>query len=376
MTTLPTGLYIHFPWCVQKCPYCDFNSHPVRGQIPESDYIDRLLTDLDADLAATSIAGLETIFIGGGTPSLCSGTGISTLLNGVRERVGLAPGAEITLEANPGTVDRVHFSQYRDAGVNRLSIGAQSFDASQLIRLGRIHDAEDTERAMETARRAGFDNINIDLMHGLPDQKPEGACADLEVAFTLAPEHVSWYQLTIEPKTIFAERPPILPVDATLAEIEDRGLTLLADHGYQRYEVSAFAQAGRGSTHNQNYWAFGDYLGIGAGAHGKVSSQDGQCILRVEKPSQPRLYLRTPVPQLRSARPVPPAERAAEFMMNALRMTDGVEEELFNARTGLALSEVAEPLAELRANGLMQPRRLALTGLGMRHLDSVVQRFL
>jgi oxygen-independent coproporphyrinogen-3 oxidase len=371
---------VHFPWCVAKCPYCDFNSHPVTGEIPEPAYIEQVLGDLRFDLRAAEKRSsrnqtVSTIFIGGGTPSLCSGEGVRRLLDGIRDMVALDEDIEITLEANPGTVDAEHFAQYRSAGVNRLSIGAQSFQADKLDRLGRIHNPDEIHQAVSTARSVGFERLNLDLMYGLPDQRVEDALSDLAAALALAPGHVSWYQLTIEPKTVFAQQPPILPADPVLAEIEAQGLTTLEDAGYRRYEVSAFAGDSQQCRHNVNYWRFGDYLGVGAGAHGKRSFPDFNSIQRTTKPSQPRLYLGSEVPQLCSTLEITDPQRPVEFMMNALRLRHGVEESVFEQRTGLPLTRIAQTVSTLRADELMHPSRLALTDRGFRFLDSVVARF-
>ncbi len=376
MQAPPLGLYVHFPWCVRKCPYCDFNSHPVTGRIPESAYIEQLLEDLRCDPGVTEDACVSSIFIGGGTPSLCSGQGVRRLLDGIGAIVALDENIEITLEANPGTVDAEHFAGYRDAGVNRLSIGAQSFQSDKLDRLGRIHDSDDIHRAVAVARRVGFERLNIDLMHGLPDQSVDDALADLSAALALEPEHLSWYQLTIEPKTVFARQPPILPADAVLAAIEAQGFSLLQDAGYERYEISAFARGGEHCRHNVNYWQFGDYLGIGAGAHGQRSNARRKSIQRTTRPSQPRLYLSSDPRQLCNTLEIEEHQLPVEFMMNALRLTRGVPEPLFEQRTGIPLEQVADVLDMLRADALMQPSRLALTDHGFRFLDSVVARFM
>ena len=375
MRAPPLGLYVHFPWCVRKCPYCDFNSHPVTGRIPESTYIGQLLEDLRCDPGVTEDACVSSVFIGGGTPSLCSGQGVRRLLDGIGAIVALDENVEITLEANPGTVDAEHFACYRDAGVNRLSIGAQSFQSDKLDRLGRIHDPQDIHRAVAVARSVGFERLNIDLMHGLPNQSVDDALADLSAALALEPEHLSWYQLTIEPKTVFARQPPILPADAVLAAIEAQGFSMLEDAGYERYEVSAFARAGQQCRHNVNYWQFGDYLGIGAGAHGKRSNVRRTSIARTTRPSQPRLYLSCDPRQLCNTLEIEEHQLPLEFMMNALRLTRGVPEPLFEQRTGLPLGQVADTLDALRADALMHPSRLALTDHGFRFLDSVVARF-
>lgn len=267
---IPLSLYLHFPWCVRKCPYCDFNSHVLRGEVPEDDYIDALLRDLDFELALQSESRpLLSIFMGGGTPSLFSGRAMKRVLGEVQKRLAFADDIEITLESNPGTVDEAHFAGYREAGINRLSIGVQSLDADRLKALGRIHDPAQARRAVEIARRSGFSNINLDMMYALPQQTLEQAKTDLQGLMDLAPDHISYYQLTLEPNTEFAARPPPLPDDDTAWAMQEHGQQLLASQGYAQYEVSAYAQAGRQSRHNLNYWRFGDYLGIGAGAHGK-----------------------------------------------------------------------------------------------------------
>ncbi len=330
---IPLSLYIHFPWCARKCPYCDFNSHESQNPIPFPQYVNTLVTDLDRDLAkAPTISKghqLVSIFMGGGTPSLCPDTEINRLLEAVRQRLDTTD-SEVTLEANPGTFDQAQFSGYYQAGVNRISIGAQSFSSEALKRLGRIHDAEEISRAFEGARAAGFERINLDLMHGLPGQSLEHAMLDLDKAIALAPEHISWYQLTIEPNTVFHKRPPTLPLDDTLADIASEGLEKLDKAGYSQYETSAYARENERARHNVNYWEFGDYLGIGAGAHGKVTRETG--IVRSSKTRVPADYLQAPRVIERT---VGPEELTLEFLMNALRLTAGFEVVLFEQRTGL-----------------------------------------
>ncbi len=383
----PLALYVHFPWCVRKCPYCDFNSHPLAadGDLPEQAYITQLLADLAADVAWAGTRPLHSIFMGGGTPSLISGAGITRLLQGIAALLPLTSDTEITLEANPGTLDTENFFAYRQAGVNRLSIGVQSFQAEKLKALGRIHDPAAAHTAAALAQQAGFTRINLDLMHGLPGQSVADAMADLSTAIKLGVEHISWYQLTLEPKTEFARRPPALPEEEVLAGIESAGLALLATAGYQRYEVSAYAQPGAMAKHNLNYWQFGDYLGIGAGAMGKLSFLDAAGNLnlyRTSKPSQPRLYQQTSATALRQQQAVPPAQRTGEFMLNALRLQQGFPLALFGARTGLPLSSIASELAQLQAEGLVVQQQLqgdtwlVLTPLGQRFLDTLVSRFL
>ena len=371
----PLSLYVHFPWCVRKCPYCDFNSHPAKGPIPEHEYVAQMLRDFDNDKALTARRTIDTIFIGGGTPSLISGRAIAVLLDGIRARSRVAGDAEVTLEANPGAVDEANFIEYRRAGVNRLSIGAQSFDDRHLRALGRIHEPQDIERAFAAAIRAGFERVNLDLMHGLPGQSARSARRDLSRAIALGASHVSWYQLTIEPRTEFALRPPTLPDEDTLADIEAAGFELLEAAGFERYEVSAFAQAGERAGHNVNYWTFGDYVGIGAGAHGKVTL-DTQHVVRTTKPLAPSRYLNTDARGLREHASVARDALPGEFMLNALRLIDGVEPSLFEARTGCSL-DLVEPIWRKQCElGLMRADRLAVTATGLRYLDSVVSTFL
>ncbi len=283
----PLSLYVHVPWCVRKCPYCDFNSHQKTGELPEAEYVDALVADALADLPGVQGRALQSIFIGGGTPSLFSAQAYERLFTELQRHIGFAPDIEITLEANPGTAERARFADYRRAGINRLSIGIQSFDPHQLQQLGRIHDDADAHKAIDFARAAGFDNVNLDLMYGLQDQTPAGALADLRAALEHAPTHLSWYQLTIEPNTELFKRPPPLPEEDTLIDIQEAGLALLGTHGFERYEISAFAQPGRQARHNLKYWRFGDYLGIGAGAHGKLSWPARDESLRTRKKRQP-----------------------------------------------------------------------------------------
>ena len=370
--TSPLGLYIHIPWCVRKCPYCDFNSHRAPQTLPEADYVDALLRDLAVQAERVAGRTLETVFIGGGTPSLFSGRAIGELLAGAARLLPLAPDAEITLEANPGTAEAGRFADYRAAGVNRLSIGVQSLDDASLRALGRIHDQTQALAAVDMARRAGFDNLNLDLMYGLPRQTPEAALADLEALIGLGPEHLSWYQLTLEPNTLFHHDPPPLPDDDTLGEMMEAGLERLSGAGFVQYEVSAHARPGRQARHNLNYWRFGDYLGIGAGAHAKLTAADGT-VRRYARPRHPRDYLADPVAP-GSERRLSPEELPIEFFLNALRLSEGVPAALFEARTGLPLAVVADRLAEARARGLLapDPERLRPTPLGQRFLNDLL----
>ena len=374
-TTSPapgTGLYVHFPWCVRKCPYCDFNSHPLNGTLDEVGYLGALRQDLRATLSED--ARIASVFFGGGTPSLFSPHAFATLLDDIGTL--LVVDAEITMEANPGTTEHHDLAGYRAAGINRLSLGAQSFADDQLRRLGRIHAATDTVTSFAKARAAGFANINLDLMYGLPQQTADAALADLQCALELAPEHISWYQLTIEPRTEFAQRPPILATESAIEDMESQGREILAAAGYQRYEVSAYAQPDRASRHNLNYWSFGDYFGVGAGAHGKLLVRDADDrVVRTRKARQPRLYMKDPTATIRE--PVDQAELVFEFMLNALRLREGVSFECFTDRTGLDPQVALQPTwSELAALGLVEPEKIAATALGYRYLDSVVQRFL
>jgi oxygen-independent coproporphyrinogen-3 oxidase len=370
------GLYVHLPWCERKCPYCDFNSHESAA-IPEGNYVAALLRDLEGEAQRAAGRTVGTVFIGGGTPSLFSADAIARLLEGVAQRLNLAREAEITLEANPGSADMAKFAAFRAAGVNRLSLGIQSFDDARLAALGRIHDSATALAAVDAARRAGFDNINLDLMHGLPGQSAAGGLADLKQAIALAPEHLSWYQLTIEPNTAFYRRPPELPLEDTLETLEHEGHALLEDAAYRRYEVSAFARPGRECRHNLNYWRFGDYLAIGAGAHGKLGVGPG-AILRYAKLRQPQSYLNAAAGAMQGeARHITGEELAGEFMLNALRLTAGVPRASFSERTGLPWSQVAGRVDALVDRGLLaaDTRQLRTTELGLRFLDSVVGSF-
>ncbi|MBY4676422.1 radical SAM family heme chaperone HemW [Marinobacterium arenosum] len=376
MTLPPLSLYIHIPWCVRKCPYCDFNSHAVRDELPEAEYVAALLADLDDETTAAAGREVASIFIGGGTPSLFSADSIADILRGVAARVPLAADAEITMEANPGTFEQERFAGFRAAGINRLSLGVQSFDDACLKALGRIHCAADAETAFRRAREIGFDNINIDLMHGLPGQTIELARGDLLKGLELAPDHLSWYQLTIEPNTEFHARPPSLPIDDTLWEIQQMGGELLAAQGYRQYEVSAYARDGRQAAHNLNYWQFGDYIGIGAGAHGKLTCADGR-IMRRWKQRQPKAYL-NPLSRLGGEQPVAVEELPFEFMMNVLRLTDGVPANLFSQRTGQPLSIIEPLLDQARRRGLLldDPARLQPTDQGRLFLNDLLGLFL
>ncbi|MBI4807689.1 MAG: oxygen-independent coproporphyrinogen III oxidase-like protein [Nitrosomonadales bacterium] len=373
----PLSLYIHIPWCVRKCPYCDFNSHEARGAIPESEYVAALVRDLELALPQMWGRKFYSVFFGGGTPSLLSGESVAEILRQVRMLLPLDHNAEITLEANPGTVEAERFAAYRDAGVNRLSLGIQSFNDAHLQALGRIHTAEEAKRAIEIAQQH-FDNINLDLMYALPLQSLEQALQDVQTALSFAPQHLSCYHLTLEPNTLFAHRPPSLPDDDTSSEMQQRIEELLAAHDYVHYETSAFAQSKKQSRHNLNYWQFGDYLGIGAGAHSKLSFHDK--VLRQARYKQPQAYLDavmqgTPVQEERE---VTPADLAFEFMMNALRLNAGFDSALFQERTGLPLLVIRSELEEAEKRGLLVRERqcIAPTEMGQRFLNDLLEIFL
>jgi oxygen-independent coproporphyrinogen-3 oxidase len=374
----PLSLYVHFPWCVEKCPYCDFNSHPARQAPDQAAYVDALLCDLDQELPLVAGRPVQTIFMGGGTPSLFEPAQIDRLLRGIAERLPLADEAEITLEANPGTVEAGRFAVYREAGVNRLSIGVQSLDAHMLQALGRIHGPAEAVAAARAAREAGFDTFNLDLMFGLPQQSLAQALADLEQALALCPPHLSWYQLTLEPNTAFAHRPPPLPDDDLLWDMQEAGQALLAGTGLQQYEVSAYARPGHRCRHNLNYWSFGDYLGIGAGAHGKLTLSDGR-IQRRWKQRHPQAYLAAAdgASLISGARWLAAEDLPVEFMMNALRLNEGVAAALYPANTGRSLDELAPLLQRARSRGLLQPDpgRLAPSALGQRFLNDLLALF-
>ncbi|HEY8585784.1 MAG TPA: radical SAM family heme chaperone HemW [Rhodanobacter sp.] len=381
----PLSLYIHMPWCVKKCPYCDFNSHGLRAQPPPyAEYIDDLLADLDADrrdfAAALQGRPIISIFFGGGTPSLFSPELIDRLLDGVRSRLPLAPEAEITLETNPGTVEHGRFDGYLAAGVNRISFGVQSFDDDKLHRLGRIHSAAEAEAAVKSAQDAGYTNINLDLMYALPNQLLDGALADVERALALQPSHLSHYQLTLEPNTVFAANPPPLPDDDHAWAMQEACEARLAAAGYGQYEISAYAKPGRRCAHNLNYWQFGDYLGIGAGAHGKLTDAAAGTVHRRWKTRSPRAY------QAANGGPdriggdgtVGAAELPFEYMLNALRLVDGVPHSAFTERTGLPAATIANALTTARQRGWLHddPQRLHTTALGQRFLNDVISTFL
>ena len=374
---IPLSLYVHIPWCVRKCPYCDFNSHAQREPIDEDRYVQALLADLDHELRRGPLPELQSVFIGGGTPSLFSGATVGRLLDGIAFRLRLAEGAEITLEANPGTAEADRFADYCTAGVNRLSIGVQSLDDACLAALGRIHSADEAIAAYRLARSAGFDNVNLDLMYGLPGQDIAGALRDLDSLISLGPDHVSWYQLTLEPNTLFYQRPPVLPDDDSLADMMEAGQVMLADAALQQYEISAYAGVGRQARHNLNYWQFGDYLGIGAGAHGKLTSTGCQ-VRRTMKRRHPLAYVDDIAGgAVQSEYRVTEDELPVEFFLNALRLTEGVSAASFVQRTGLPLASIAPALDQARARGLLGNDRaqIAPTALGQRYLNDLLALF-
>lgn len=373
----PLTLYVHTPWCVRKCPYCDFNSHTAPQTIPEEDYLAALLADLDADLATPETRPLEAIFIGGGTPSLMSPGFYEQLFEALAHRLDLSRLSEITMEANPGTVEEARFTGFRRAGINRLSLGVQSFDPQHLHRLGRIHDGDDATRAVTAAQAAGFERINLDLMHGLPQQTPEQAVADLEAALAFGTGHISWYQLTIEPNTVFHSHPPTLPDEDTLAAIQEAGEARLRGHGLQRYEISAWSHPGDECRHNLNYWRFGDYLAIGAGAHGKLTDPGEDRIRRYWKTRRPEDYLNRIGSRTAGRQDLEHGERPLDFLLNALRLSGGVPADSFPVRTGLPLNAISEELQQLRTRGLLVPEddRLAVTEQGERFLNDVLEAF-
>ncbi|HEV7490272.1 MAG TPA: radical SAM family heme chaperone HemW [Rhodanobacteraceae bacterium] len=384
MMAPPLSLYVHIPWCVKKCPYCDFNSHAREGALPVDAYIDALLADLDSDLRrfGDAIAGREivSVFFGGGTPSLFAPDEIARIIDGVAQRLTLRDAIEITLETNPGTVEHGRFDEYRRAGVSRISFGVQSFDDEKLRRLGRIHSAAEAERAIKSAQDAGYDNMNLDLMYALPEQTLDGALSDVQRAIALEPAHISHYQLTLEPNTLFAAKPPPLPDIDTAWDMQDMCQQRLAAAGYVQYEVSAYAREGRRCAHNLNYWAFGDYLGIGAGAHGKISDAASGTVTRTTKVKLPRGYLERAVraDSFGSFDPVAPAQLPFEFMLNALRLNEGTSISEFEERTGVSRDALAGPLAGARERDWIEPdsRLLRPTESGRRFLNDLIGLFL
>ena len=376
----PLSLYIHIPWCVKKCPYCDFNSHELKDTLPEKQYIEALLTDLDQQLARVWGRSIQTIFIGGGTPSLFSAEAMNQLLSGLRARLNFPPTIEITLEANPGTVEQTRFEDFFSIGINRISIGVQSFNNQHLKQLGRIHSAREAIKAIEIAHKAGFNRINIDLMYGLPGQSAGEALGDLQCAFALSPDHISHYQLTIEPNTLFHHQPPLLPDDEQLADIEEACREQLEIHDFQRYEISAFAKAGQECQHNVNYWQFGDYIGIGAGAHGKITHGAEQAIHRNWMIKNPRDYLNATeqAQRLSGTRQLSEKETSFEFLLNAFRLIGGFDTELFKLHCGLPISSVEKGLQLAEQKDLINwgLKEIQPTKLGLQYLNNLTEIFL
>lgn len=383
LTTPPLSLYIHIPWCVEKCPYCDFNSHGLKSDLPEQAYVLALIADLDKDLEKFSLANkkLHSIFIGGGTPSLFSSKAIADILAAVKQRFIIDEQSfEVTLEANPGTVEADKFIGFAKAGVTRLSIGVQSFASDKLIKLGRIHDSDQAKRAAELAKTSGIKSYNLDLMHGLPSQSLEHALDDLKTAIALAPDHISWYQLTIEPNTAFHSKPPTLPKDEVLWDIQEQGVELLAQAGYQQYEISAYSKAGKRCQHNLNYWQFGDYLGIGCGAHGKITDQASGKIFRTVKVKHPKGYLDQSREFIDHLNEVTDEELPFEFMMNQLRLRQSFSLAHYEQTTGLTRLSVLDALNNAKSKGLMScdddAENWQVTFLGHRYLNDLLETFL
>lgn len=375
----PLGLYIHFPWCVQKCPYCDFNSHAIKDALPEQDYISHLLDDLEQQLPLVWGRSIHSIFMGGGTPSLFSAEALNTLVSGLRARLNFRPDIEITLEANPNSVEQAKFQDFHALGINRLSIGVQSFNNKHLEQLGRAHNAREAIKAIETAHKAGFEKLNIDLMYGLPGQSLGEAKGDLQMALAMNPSHLSHYQLTIEANTFFHHQPPILPDDDRIADIEDSCRELLELNDFEPYEISAFARPEQRCQHNINYWEFGDYLGIGAGAHGKITYSPEQHIRRSMQVKHPREYLAaTSKSDSEVSHVLSASETAFEFFLNSLRLTDGFDTGLFQSRCGLPISFVEKPLQLAESKGLIDwgVDRIQPTETGLRYLNDLTGMFL
>ena len=374
---IPLALYVHLPWCERKCPYCDFNSHEQFDSSLETGYIDALLTDLRQQLASVGSRPLFSVFLGGGTPSLFSGASIARLLSGIDQIWSISPTTEITMEANPGSAEASRFADYRSAGVNRLSLGIQSFADAQLAALGRVHDSAQAMQAIQLAKQH-FDRFNLDIMHGLPGQKIETALDDLERAIDHSQGHVSWYQLTIEPNTTFWSRPPRLPSDDILTDIQDAGEARFHESGLTQYEVSAWASPQQMAQHNLNYWTFGDYIGIGAGAHGKITKENGS-IIRTRRSRSPRDYL-TGIAEgvLPHQQQLRQTELPVEFMLNALRLKSGVPASLFKANTGLELTVIKPKIEKLVTRGLLSADtdRIGATDHGYRFLNDVVASFM
>ena len=376
----PLSLYVHIPWCLKKCPYCDFNSHEQKGELPEDAYINALLDDLAAEIPDVWGRTVSSVFIGGGTPSLFSSQAIDKLMSGIRALTGLAPSAEVTLEANPGTFEQDRFSAYRAAGINRLSIGIQSFNDAALTQLGRVHSSAEAVRAVDIAKQAGFDEINLDIMFGLPGQSTSAALDDLQQALELDTSHLSCYELTLEPNTLFAKYPPPLPAHDEKSDMQDAIIKRLAKHGFERYEISAYARTGSRCQHNINYWQFGDYLGIGAGAHGKISFANDGKILRRWKHKHPTRYLaaETQHERIGDETEIADEDTGLEFMMNALRLIGGFPLPLFHTHTGVSIDQWHTAINTALEKGWMSQNGLQLhpTELGANWLNELLELFL
>lgn len=374
----PLALYIHIPWCVQKCPYCDFNSHALKDRLPEELYVKAVLHELSLYSSELKHRPLVSIFFGGGTPSLFSAKSIAAILDGVAKYLQLPAAAEITLEANPGTIDQVHFADYRKTGVNRLSLGIQSLQDEKLKTLGRIHDRAHAIRAVEVVKKAGFDNFNLDIMYGLPGQSQTDALQDLHDALNLAPTHFSWYQLTIEPNTLFYHQRPVLPPDESIWQMQLAGMEFLREKNFQQYEVSAYATPEKQCLHNRNYWEFGDYLGIGAGAHSKITDINSGVVKRFHQVRHPKDFLNNSITRTVNSQIVLEKDLIFEFMLNALRLTQGFSKQLFTARTGIAFDRIENILHAAVKRGLLEinDERICPSELGRKFLNDLVEMFL
>jgi len=375
---LPLSLYIHIPWCVRKCPYCDFNSHEAKSDLPQVLYVNALIQELDSRLHFIQARPITSIFFGGGTPSLFSAESIGTILEAIAKRVSLEKDIEITLEANPGTIDETHFSGFKSAGINRLSIGIQSFQDDKLKTLGRIHNQANALRAVNMAHQAGFENFNLDIMYGLPNQTIDDALHDIETALALQPTHFSWYQLTIEPNTVFYKKPPRLPADELIWNMQCAGQALLQTTGFHQYEVSAYSKMNRECLHNKNYWEFGDYLGIGAGAHSKMTQHDTNEVIRFSQVRHPKDYLDANKRKRLETTVITEHDIIFEFMLNALRLTNGFPTNLFTERTGLPLSRIQTVLSAAIERGLLlqDENYLRPSTLGKKFLNDLTMMFL
>lgn len=373
---IPLSLYVHIPWCQKKCPYCDFNSHAITTDIPEARYVESLIEDLKWDEKLSQGRKINTIFFGGGTPSIFSSNSIDQIITATDKLIGISPNAEITIEANPGSTDKIKYDDFFSIGINRISIGVQSFQSEHLKSLGRIHSNKDAKDAILAATKAGFNNINIDLMHGLQNQNIREAKEDLKFAIDAGANHISWYQLTIEPNTEFYSKPPTLPNTDELADIYDNGMTLLRKKGFEQYEVSAFTSNKKPSLHNLNYWSFGDYIGIGAGAHGKITTRK-RGIVRTLKSKMPNSYMERRDKNTGIRKSVTQDELITEFMMNALRLKNGVPWTYFESRTGISQSAISERVIDLQNQGLLEfcMEQLRTSDLGYRFVNSILEKF-